>query len=98
MNTAAPMPGSSTRQSSSRSWPGAARGGAAAGTGAHLAIATPPINEHGSDAQRRRWLPPAIKGEKIVALGVTEPSGGSDIAHVQTSATRATDAHLSSHI
>src|SRR5437763_5373113 len=60
-------------------------GGVAAGIGAHVAIATPPINEFGNDAQRQRWLPPAIKGEKIVALGVTEPSGGSDIAHVQRS-------------
>src|SRR2546425_8432285 len=69
-------------------------GGVAAGIGAHVAIATPPINGHGTDAQRQRWLPPAIKGEKIVALGVTEPSGGSDIAHVQTTARREGDAYV----
>ena len=69
-------------------------GGVAAGIGAHVAIATPPINEHGNDAQRQRWLPPAIKGEKIVALGVTEPSGGSDIAHVQSIARRDGDAYI----
>src|SRR5437879_5302608 len=68
-------------------------GGVAAGIAAHVAIATPPINEHGNDAQRQRWLPPAIKGEKIVALGVTEPSGGSDIAHVQTTARREDDGY-----
>src|SRR5260370_6615351 len=69
-------------------------GGVAAGIGAHVAIATPPINDHGNEAQRQRWLPPAIKGEKIVALGVTEPSGGSDIAHVQTIARRDGDAYI----
>ncbi len=69
-------------------------GGVAAGIGAHIAIATPPINNIGSDSQRQRWLVPAIKGEKIVALGVTEPSGGSDIAHVQTIARREGDAYI----
>jgi len=69
-------------------------GGVAAGIGAHIAIATPPINEYGNDAQRQRWLAPAIKGEKIAALGVTEPSGGSDIAHVQTIARRDGDAYI----
>src|ERR1700686_1159188 len=69
-------------------------GGVAAGIGAHIAIATPPINNNGTDAQRQRWLAPAIKGEKIVALGVTEPSGGSDIAHVQTIARRDGDAYI----
>jgi acyl-CoA dehydrogenase len=69
-------------------------GGVAAGIGAHVAIATPPINTFGNEAQRRLWLSPAIKGEKIVALGVTEPSGGSDIAHVQTIARRDGDAYV----
>jgi acyl-CoA dehydrogenase len=69
-------------------------GGVAAGIGAHVAIATPPINDFGSDEQRQRWLAPAIKGEKIVALGVTEPSGGSDIAHVETSARRDGDHYV----
>ena len=69
-------------------------GGVAAGIGAHIAIATPPINNFGTDDQRRRWLTPAIKGEKIVALGVSEPSGGSDIAHVETTARRDGDTYV----
>jgi acyl-CoA dehydrogenase len=69
-------------------------GGVAAGIGAHVAIATPPINDFGTDEQRQLWLAPAIKGEKIVALAVTEPSGGSDIAHVETSARRDGDTYL----
>lgn len=69
-------------------------GGVAAGIGAHIAIATPPINDFGTDVQRQRWLAPAIKGEKIAALGITEPSGGSDIAHVETSGRRDGDAYV----
>ncbi|HET9849456.1 MAG TPA: acyl-CoA dehydrogenase family protein [Candidatus Dormibacteraeota bacterium] len=69
-------------------------GGVAAGIGAHVAIATPPINDFGTDAQRQRWLAPAIKGEKIAALGITEPSGGSDIAHVETTARLDGDAYV----
>ncbi|GAC1479611.1 MAG: acyl-CoA dehydrogenase family protein [Candidatus Dormibacteria bacterium] len=61
-------------------------GGVAAGIGAHVAIATPPIFNYGNDEQRRRWLKPAIAGEFVAALGVTEPAGGSDIAHVETRA------------
>lgn len=72
----------------------AGSGGVFAGIGAHVAIATPPINDFGTDTQRRRWLTPAIKGEKIVALGITEPSGGSDIAHVDTTARREGDAYV----
>jgi acyl-CoA dehydrogenase len=68
--------------------------GVAAGIGAHVAIATPPIHEFGNDAQRTRWLTPAAKGEKIVALGITEPSGGSDIAHVETRAGRDGDSYV----
>jgi acyl-CoA dehydrogenase len=61
-------------------------GGVAAGIGAHIAIASTPLYNFGSEEQRQRWLKPAIKGDLVVALGVTEPSGGSDIAHVQTTA------------
>ncbi len=49
-------------------------------------MATSVIHNHGTDALRREWLVPAISGEKIIALGVTEPGGGSDVASLQTSA------------
>jgi acyl-CoA dehydrogenase len=73
---------------------GCGSGGVFAGIGAHVAIATPPVFNFGSEEQRRRWLVPAIKGESIVALGITEPSGGSDIAHVETTARREGDHYL----
>jgi acyl-CoA dehydrogenase len=62
--------------------------------GAHVAIATPPIFNFGNDAQRERWLKPAVRGEKIAALAITEPSGGSDIANIQTSARRDGDHYV----
>jgi acyl-CoA dehydrogenase len=63
-----------------------ASGGVAAGIGAHAEIATPPIWRFGTEEQKRRWLVPAIKGEVVGALGITEPGAGSDVASLQTTA------------
>jgi acyl-CoA dehydrogenase len=63
-------------------------GGLAAGIGAHVNIATPPIWKFGTDDQKERYLRPAIAGEKIGALAITEPDAGSDVAGVKTSARR----------
>lgn len=49
-------------------------------------MATPIINELGSDEVKQEFLAPAIKGEKIAAIGVSEPSGGSDVAQIKTTA------------
>jgi acyl-CoA dehydrogenase len=59
-------------------------GGLAAGIGAHIGIATPPVWKFGSDDQKERFLAPAIRGEKIAALGITEPGAGSDVAGIRT--------------
>jgi acyl-CoA dehydrogenase len=63
-------------------------GGTAAGIGAHVNIATPPIWKFGSEDQKRRYLAPAIRGEKIGALGISEPGTGSDVAALSTGAVR----------
>ena len=63
-------------------------GGVAAGIGAHIGIATPPINRFGSEDQKQRYLVPAVRGEKIGALAITEPGGGSDVAAARTRAER----------
>ena len=66
----------------------AGSGGTAAGIGAHVNIATPPIWKFGTDEQKQRYLVPAIAGEKIGALGITEPGAGSDVAALTTRAER----------
>jgi acyl-CoA dehydrogenase len=51
-------------------------------------IAIPSIVRHGTGEQKQRFAVPAIAGDKIGALGVTEPGGGSDVAHLTTRAVR----------
>ncbi|QEC50223.1 acyl-CoA dehydrogenase [Baekduia soli] len=63
-------------------------GGVAAGIGAHANIATPPIHRFGTEDQKQRFLVPAIAGERIGALAITEPDAGSDVAAVRTHARR----------
>ena len=62
----------------------AGSGGTAAGIGAHINIATPPIWKFGTEEQKQRYLVPAIAGERIGALGITEPGAGSDVAAIAT--------------
>jgi len=60
-------------------------GGVAAGLMSH-GIALPPILALGTQEQKERFIPPVIRGEKIAALGITEPGGGSDVANIRTRA------------
>ena len=61
-----------------------ASGGVGAGLGAHTGIATPPVFRFGTPDQHERFLRPAIRGERIAALGITEPGAGSDVASIRT--------------
>ena len=49
-------------------------------------MATPIINEIGTDEQKELFLKPALAGDKIAALGVSEPDVGSDVAGLKTTA------------
>ncbi|RKH24874.1 acyl-CoA dehydrogenase [Corallococcus praedator] len=69
-------------------------GGVAAGLGAQFTIATGPLHLFGTEAQKQRWLAPAIQGEKIGALGITEPDAGSDVAGLRTTARRDGDHYV----
>jgi alkylation response protein AidB-like acyl-CoA dehydrogenase len=62
--------------------------GVAMGFGAHAAIAMPHLVRFGTDEQKRRYLPDLVAGTKISALGVTEPTAGSNVAGMKTIATR----------
>jgi acyl-CoA dehydrogenase len=61
--------------------------------GLHSDICLPYITAYGNPAQKRRYIPPAVSGELILAIAMTEPGTGSDLAAVQTSARRDGD-HL----
>jgi acyl-CoA dehydrogenase len=57
-------------------------------------IGCPPIAAVGSEELKRRVLPPVLSGEKISALAITEPGGGSDVASLRTSARREGDEYV----
>ncbi len=68
-----------------------ASGGVGAGLGAHTGIATPPIFKFGTPEQHERFLRPAIRGDLVGALGITEPGAGSDVAAIRTQARKVDD-------
>ena len=51
-------------------------------------MATPALEEFGSDHIKQTYLKPALKGEKVAAIAVTEPDAGSDVAALKTTARR----------
>ena len=68
-------------------------GGLQASLGSH-GIGMPPVVAHGSPELKQRVLPPVIRGEKIGALAITEPGGGSDVGHLRTTAVRDGDHYV----
>lgn len=54
-------------------------------------IGIPPVVHHGTEEQKRRWLPGLFSRETCFSLGVTEPSGGSDVAQIRTTAKKTAD-------
>jgi len=67
--------------------------GTAVGLGSHM-IALPMIVRSGTDEQKARFVTPVLRGEKIAALAVTEPGGGSDVAGLATRAVRDGDHYV----
>jgi alkylation response protein AidB-like acyl-CoA dehydrogenase len=63
-------------------------GGLAMGLAVQTDMAMPPILAFGTEEQKQEWAAPAIKGEKILCLGITEPDAGSDVAGIKTRAVR----------
>jgi alkylation response protein AidB-like acyl-CoA dehydrogenase len=65
-----------------------ANAGLAMGVAVHTDMVMPPILAFGTEEQKQRYLVPAIKGERILCLGITEPDAGSDVAGIKTRAVR----------
>src|SRR5207249_997 len=63
-------------------------------TAVHSSICMPYLLAYGTEAQKRRWLPPAIRGECLLGICMTEPGTGSDLANVQTRAIRDGDHYV----
>ncbi|MCB9434923.1 MAG: acyl-CoA dehydrogenase family protein [Ardenticatenaceae bacterium] len=68
-------------------------GGLSAGLGS-LHIALPPILALGSPEQQEQFIRPVLAGERIAALAVTEPGGGSDVAGLATTAVLQNDHYI----
>lgn len=68
--------------------------GSSAGITLQSDIVADYIHAYGSEAQKRRWLPGMIAGEIITAIAMTEPSTGSDLQGVRTSALRDGDDYI----
>jgi len=60
----------------------------ASSVGIHTDVVAPYLTELTSDAQKERWLPRFCTGELVTAIGMTEPSAGSDLASLRTQAKR----------
>jgi alkylation response protein AidB-like acyl-CoA dehydrogenase len=63
-------------------------GGLSMGIAVQTDMAMPPILAFGTEEQKQEWVVPAIKGEKILCLGITEPDAGSDVAGIKTRAVK----------
>jgi acyl-CoA dehydrogenase len=67
--------------------------GLVSGLGSH-SIAMPPVLNLGTEEQKQRFLVPVLAGDKVAALGITEPNAGSDVANLRTRAVRDGDFYI----
>lgn len=68
--------------------------GVGSSIGAHTGIAMTNILNFGNEEQKEKYLVPGIKGEKVAALGITEPNAGSDVSSIQTTARKEGDYYI----
>ena len=60
----------------------------------HVGLGCIPILKFGTEEQKRRYLVPAIKGERLGSFGLSEPNSGSDAASIRTTAERRGDVYV----
>jgi len=60
--------------------------GVSMGIGVQVDMATPALAKHGSDELRESFLRPAITGDSVMSIAVSEPGAGSDVASIKTEA------------
>jgi butyryl-CoA dehydrogenase len=60
----------------------------------HLCLCTKPIYTFGNEEQRKKFLPPLVRGEKVGGFAITEPEAGSDIASIKATAVRDGDSYI----
>ena len=56
-----------------------------------MVIGLPPLINFGSDWMKNTVVPEILRGEKRICLAITEPTAGSDVANIRTSATLTPD-------
>lgn len=71
-----------------------ASGGVSMGLGVQTDMATPALAKHGSDALRAQYLAPAIAGDLVMSIAVSEPGAGSDVSAIKTTARKDGDDYL----
>jgi citronellyl-CoA dehydrogenase len=69
-------------------------GGLAMGLAVQTDMAMPPILAFGTEEQKQEWVVPAIQGKAILAIGITEPDAGSDVAGIKTRAVKQGDEYV----
>jgi alkylation response protein AidB-like acyl-CoA dehydrogenase len=67
---------------------GCGTGGVTMAVAVQTDMAVPPIYKFGTDEHNKMYLEPALRGEKIFCLGISEPDAGSDVASIRTTATK----------
>jgi alkylation response protein AidB-like acyl-CoA dehydrogenase len=73
---------------------GSFSGGLSMGVAVHTDMAMPPILKFGTEEQKQEWVVPAVAGQKILCLGITEPDAGSDVAGIKTRAVKDGDEYV----
>jgi citronellyl-CoA dehydrogenase len=69
-------------------------GGIPMAIGVQTDMATPALNQHGSHELKKKYLEPAIRGDAVCSVAVTEPEAGSDVAAIRTKAERDGDQYV----